>query len=39
MNKKTIAIYLGDPAGIGPEEVAKVAAEGYLQDKFNTDPG
>lgn len=36
MNKKTIAIYLGDPAGIGPEEVAKVAAEGYLQDKCNT---
>lgn len=36
MMKKTIAIYLGDAAGIGPEQVAKIVAEGYVQERCNT---
>ena len=36
MNKKVICIYLGDAAGIGPEQVAKLTAKGYMQARCNT---
>ena len=38
MNKTTIAMVLGDPAGIGPELIARLLAE-QSRDQFRADAG